>query len=106
LDSLGNVSGHNDVDCHFIICNGRVGHDGQILPTEKWQKQWPVNPQSPNHVQTAAVKRQTIYICVIANGTNTSPTDFQIKRTESLVAELCRKFNIPPEAIHYSAGWQ
>ena len=32
----------NGVNCHFVICNGRVGHDGQIEPTEKWQRQSPV----------------------------------------------------------------
>jgi len=30
---------YNGIKCHFVICNGRVGHDGQILPTEKWQRQ-------------------------------------------------------------------
>ncbi len=30
------------VNCHFVICNGRVGHDGQIEPTEKWQRQSPI----------------------------------------------------------------
>ncbi|MHC4751227.1 MAG: peptidoglycan recognition protein family protein [Planctomycetota bacterium] len=106
LDSLSSVAGQEDNNCHFIICNGRIGHDGQILPTEKWQRQLPVNRQSLNQMQKASEKKHTIYICVIANGKTTSPTDFQIKRTEALVAELCRKFSILPESIYYPYDWQ
>ncbi len=36
------VGGDEHINCHFVICNGRVGHDGQIEPTEKWQRQSPV----------------------------------------------------------------
>jgi len=86
----------NGVNCHFIICNGRVGHDGQIEPTEKWQQQSLVEHYS----------KQTIRICVIADDKAKTPTDFQIKRTEALVEELCRKFHIQPESIRYPAGWQ
>jgi len=39
LASLSDVGGDEHINCHFVICNGRVGHDGQILTTEKWQKQ-------------------------------------------------------------------
>jgi hypothetical protein len=93
-DTKENVS--NRVNCHFIICNGRVGHDGQIQPTEKWQQQSLVKHYS----------KQTILICVIADDKAKTPTDFQIKRTEALVEELCRKFHIQPESIRYPADWQ
>jgi len=86
----------NGVNCHFIICNGRVGHDGQIQPTEKWQQQSLVTHYS----------KQTIRICVIADDKAKTPTDFQIKRTEALVEELCREFHIQPESIRYPADWQ
>jgi hypothetical protein len=86
----------NRVNCHFIICNGRVGHDGQIQPTEKWQQQSLVENYS----------KQTIRICVIVDDKAKTPTDFQIKRTETLVEELCRKFHIQPESIRYPADWQ
>jgi len=85
----------NGVNCHFIICNGRVGHDGQIEPTEKWQQQSLVTHYS----------KQTIRICVIADDKAKTPTDFQIKRTEALVEDLCRKFHIQPESIRYPADW-
>ncbi len=87
---------YNGVNCHFIICNGRVGHDGQIEPTEKWQQQSLVEHYS----------KQSIRICVIADDKAKTPTDFQIKRTEALVEELSRKFHIQPESIRYPAGWQ
>jgi len=88
--------GSNRVNCHFIICNGRVGHDGQIQPTEKWQQQSLVEHYS----------KQTIRICVIVDDKAKTPTDFQIKRAEALVEELCRKFHIQPESIRYPADWQ
>ncbi len=84
------------VNCHFIICNGRVGYDGQIQPTEKWQQQSLLSHYS----------KQTIRICVIVDDKAKTPTDFQIKRTEALVEELCRKFHIQPESIRYPADWQ
>jgi len=86
----------NGISCHFVICNGRVGHNGQIQPTEKWQKQSSV----------VHCTKQTISICVIVDDKAKTPTDFQIKRTEALVEELCRKFNIQPESIRYPADWQ
>jgi len=111
--------------CHFVICNGSIGHDGQILSTEEWQRQCPphqlhqcgqsqtgdsqrsigggqlVRSKTPTHRS-----EQTIYICVIADDKVTRPTDFQIKRTEALVEGLSRKFNIRPESIHYPDSWQ
>ena len=87
---------YNGVNCHFVICNGRVGHNGQIQPTEKWQRQ-----SSVIHYG-----KQTIRICVIADDKASPPSDFQIKRTEALVERLCRKFNIQPESIRYPDDWQ
>ena len=87
---------YNGINCHFVICNGRVGHDGQILPTEKWQRQSSVIHYS----------KQTIRICVIVDDKAKTTTDFQIKRTEALVEELCRKFNIQPESIRYPDDWR
>ncbi|MFZ2149314.1 MAG: hypothetical protein WAV28_19050 [Sedimentisphaerales bacterium] len=86
----------NIVNCHFVICNGRVGHDGQIEPTEKWQQQSSI----------VHCSKQTIRIYVIVDDKAKTPTDFQIKRTEALIEELCRKFNIQPESIRYPADWQ
>ena len=110
--------------CHFVICNGSIGHDGQILPTEEWQRQCLIVPgqnwngkgvsrsaslgAAPTDFCKTPTHRseQTIYICVIADDKVTRPTDFQIKRTEALVEGLSRKFNIRPESIHYPDNWQ
>ncbi len=109
--------------CHFVVCNGSIGHDGQILPTEIWQRQCPPHQlYQCGQSQTGDSQRsigggqlvrsktptseQTIYIRVIADDKVTRPTDFQIKRTEALVEGLSRKFNIRPESIHYPDNWQ
>ena len=101
LASLGGLASAEDINCHFVICNGLGGGDGQIQPTEKWQRQWSIIPG-----RTWYGSGQTIRICVIADGKTTRPTDCQIKRTEALVEVLCRKFGIQPESIYYPGDWQ
>jgi len=101
LASLNGLAGPQDINCHFVICNSLGGSDGQILPTEKWQKQWSIMPG-----RTWYGSIRTIRICVIADGRNSPPTDLQIKRTEALVEGLCRKFKIALELIYYPADWQ
>jgi hypothetical protein len=121
------LAGPKDINCHFVICNGLGDVDGQIQRTEKWEKQWPVNPvrnsiitdttqkerisngvnhKSPNQEPQIAKSGQTIYICVIADGKNAHPTDLQIKRTEALAEELCRRFDIQFRSIHYPSDWR
>ncbi len=93
LASLSSLAGPEDIDCHFVICNGLGSGDGQIQPTEKWQRQYLIR------------NLNAIGICVIADGKTTRPTDFQIKSVEALVEALHRKFNIPPESIYYPSNW-
>jgi hypothetical protein len=100
LVSLSGLACPEDINCHFIICNGLGGDDGQIQPTEKWQRQWSTIPGRTWHGS-----EQTIRICVIADGKNTRPTDFQIKRLEVLVEQLQRKFDIQPDSIYYPSDW-
>jgi hypothetical protein len=101
LASLSGLAGPEDSDCHFCICNGLGGSDGQIQPTEKWQKQWSIVPS-----RTWYGSGQTIRICIIADSRTARQTDSQIKRTEALVEGLCRKFDIKPEHIYYPGDWQ
>ena len=101
LASLSGLSSPEDINCHFVICNGLGGGDGQIQTTAKWQKQWAVIP-----AQNGRATDQVIRICVIADGETTQPTSFQIKRTEALVESLSRKFGIGPKSIRYPANWQ
>jgi hypothetical protein len=100
-DSVGSVSGQEDMDCHFIIYNGLTGHDGQIKPTEKWNRQLPVNHPAGNNKRRARQNEQTIYISIVTNGQNPQFTNFQIKRAEVLAEELCREFYIESESILY-----
>ena len=101
LASLSGLASPEDINCHFVICNGLGGDDGQIQPTEKWQRQWSVAPG-----RTWYGSGQTIRICIIADGKTTLPTDFQIKRVEELVEGLHRKFNIRTESIYYPKDWK
>jgi hypothetical protein len=101
LASLSGLASPEDIDCHFVICNGLGGDDGQVQPTENWQKQWSVIPSRAPHDNG-----QTIRICIIADDKTAPPTDFQIKRAEVLVEELHRKFKIPPECTYYPNAWQ
>jgi hypothetical protein len=103
LSGFGNPE---DINCHYVICNGLGAGDGQIQPTERWQKQEPVNRDWLIHEPQAGNGRQTIFICLIADVKDARPTRMQIKVTEELLKGLCRKFDIKPESIHYPGDWQ
>ena len=102
LASLYGLSRAADLNCHFVVCNGNGGKDGQILATEKWQRQWSIAPG-----RTWYGESQTVRICVVALGRspNTTPTEYQIKRVESLVEKLCQGFNIHPRSVLYPKNW-
>lgn len=101
LASLSGLANPEDINYHFVICNGLGADDGQIQPTEKWQKQWSIVPG-----QTWYGSSQTIRVCVIADGKTTRPTNLQVKRIEALVETLSRRFNIQPQYIYYPSNWQ
>jgi len=101
LASLNGLASSEDLNCHFVVCNGLGGGNGQIQSTQKWQKQWSVIPGN-NWYGTD----HTIRICVIADGKTSHPTDFQIKRVESLVESLSRKFEIGFDSVYYPIDWR
>lgn len=101
LAALAGLSSPQDINCHFVVCNGLGGSDGQILPTYKWLKQWSIIPGG-NWYGTD----QTIRICIVADYQVHPPTDLQIKRTQALVEVLYRKFDIAPQLIHYPDQWK
>jgi hypothetical protein len=101
LASLSGLASPEDIDCHFVICNDLGGGDGQIQPTEKWQRQWSIIPG-----RTWYGSGQTIRICVIADDKAARPTGLQIKRIEALVEGLSRKFGIKPEYVYYPNSWR
>jgi hypothetical protein len=106
LAFLSGLADPDQINCHYVICNGRGGDDGQIQPTEKWQRQQPVTRSRliPEPQDTST--EQTIFICVIADKDTAPATKRQIKMAAALVKGLCRKFNISPEAVRYPAGWK
>ncbi len=101
LPALSGPAGPKDISCHFVVCNGFGGADGQIQSTEKWHKQGSIMPGI-----ICDGDGQVICICVIADGETARPTDLQIKRVEALVEGLCREFNIEPESIRYPDDWR
>jgi len=111
-----------DITCHFVVCNGSGGADGQIQPTQKWRRQCSIIPG-----RSRDGSGRTIHICVIADGKTARPvrnstmrtmiqkrkisngmrpTDLQIRRVEALTEALCREFNIEPGSVHYPNDWQ
>jgi len=101
IASLNGLSSPDEVNCHFFVCNGLGGEDGEIIPTKKWQKQWSVIPTSTWYGRTA-----TIRICVIGDGQAAPPKDCQIRRVQELVRLLCRKFHIKQSSIHNPENWR
>jgi hypothetical protein len=101
LTSLSGISSADLIDCHFVICNGLGGKDGQVEPTKRWQRQWSVIPS-----RTWYGTPQTIRICVVADGHQRLATNSQLRRTEQLVDRLARRFNIDPASIYYPGNWR
>ncbi|MHC4625292.1 MAG: hypothetical protein ACYS4W_15465 [Planctomycetota bacterium] len=101
LASLSGLASPQTLNCHFVICNGTGGDDGRIEPTERWQRQWSVLPQS-----TSDPGEKTIRILLVSDQRTAPPTDYQRKRVEQLVEELCGSFDIPPQFVHYPENWQ
>ena len=101
LSALQGLGSEVEINCHFIVCNGQGGKDGQIQRTEKWNRQWSVIPDAGWYGTD-----QTIRICVIGDRSEGKITDSQLRRTEALVELLYRKFNIQPSSIYYPDAWQ
>ena len=101
LAAFNRLANPDDLNCHFCLCNGQGGRDGEVQPTEKWQKQWSA---IPGHTWYGSGR--TVRICIVADGQTAFPTDCQIKRMQVLVEELCKKFRIPSDAIYYPSDWR
>lgn len=100
LTALAGLSNPEDINYHFVLCNGLGGRNGLIQTTEKWKRQWSIIP-THNTLDSG----QTISICIIADGRDAMPTDFQVKRTEELTEEICRNFDVQPGAIRFPENW-
>jgi hypothetical protein len=95
LAAVHGPAGAAELNCHFLICNGNGADDGEIQATEKWQKQWSIRPSA-----TWQGSDRTIRICLVGDGVNVMPTNYQLKRLEMLLEALCRKFHIPTESVY------
>ena len=96
LAALNGLTDPKQLNCHFIICNGTGGLDGQIQATERWQ-----NQQSVDVPGSRLSMLKSVVICVIADGRNVPATDSQVKRLERLVEALSRRFKIKSDQVHY-----
>jgi len=79
-------------DFHFVVGNGKGAGDGQIQCTDSW-----IHQKSANGI---------IRICVVGDLYSSPVTDYQIRRTTTLVESLSRHFNIKTQYIHYPVNWQ
>jgi hypothetical protein len=96
--SLQQPAGAVDLNCHFLVCNGVGGGDGEIQASESWQKQWSLRTS-----RTWQGSDKTIRVCLIGDGV---PTDYQLKRLESLLEVLCRKFGISAGSVFLPSDCQ
>ena len=101
LASLSGLASVQDINCHFVVCNGLGGNNGQIQTTEKWKRQWSIIPGGSWYGSG-----QTIRICVVADGKTAHPTNSQRQKTRVLVEELRRIFGIQAESVFYPGNWQ
>jgi hypothetical protein len=101
IASLNGLRESQDVNLHFLICNGQGGQDGQIQTSERWRRQWSCVPGG-----TWYGSGKTIRVCLVADGGRNLPSEFQIKRTNLLMEALCRRFNIPADQVYYPDNWQ
>ena len=101
IASLSGLANSDDINCHFVVCNGLGGSDGQIQTTEKWQKQWSVIPD-----HTWYGSGRTIRVCLVADGRGVRLSGSQIQRAEALVEALSIKFNVPATKIFYPTNWR
>ena len=94
VERLAEASGlavADDLNCHFVICNGGGAGDGEIQTTEKWQMQ--------STAYVGPTSEQMIRICLVGDGVSTLATDSQLRRLESLLETLCRRFAISTDSV-------
>jgi len=99
IASLAGLTSPDDLNFHFLVCNSLGDIDGRIYSTEKWLNQWSALPAAGWYGTT-----KTIRVCVVGEKTE-GASDYQTSRTEELVENLARTFNVSASDIHYPAGW-
>lgn len=87
---------YDDTKYHFIICNGFIGEDGQIIATQKWKKQ-----KSITHAKNQHKGGRMIRIHIIPDNSTSRPTQIQETRTKKLTETLARIFHIQTDFISW-----
>ena len=101
IAALQRVSSPDNLNFHFLICNGRGASDGMIASTARWQKQLPcVQGDKWNGNEF------TIRVCIVGDDAGNQPTDSQVQRLAAMVESLSHKFEISPKNIRYPNGWK
>ena len=90
-----------DLNAHFVVCNGLGAKEGEIQATERWHIQKPCLPDGRWRGTV-----NTVRICVVADGVSTMPTETQGTRTADLVKLLRRKFKISRKQVVWPTNWQ
>ncbi len=99
LAQLSGLTSAKALNCHFVVCNGVGGNDGQVLPTEKWLRQWSITPGAGWRGTNT-----TIRICVVGDGLTKHCTNAQLRKVDALAKELGRRFGINRPAV-YPRNW-
>lgn len=92
-----------DLQCHFYICKGYYGANGQIVSTEQWNEQLSIKSRSISGNEGLRIHsdEKTIYICLLTDNGKRYPSDYQAKRLEALVGMLCKNFEIRPGSVRF-----
>lgn len=85
----------NGLAYHFVIGNGTYSRDGEIEPSDRWERQI-----HGAHAGNMEYNRVSIGICLVGDFENNgAPTQNQFESTAKLVQYLSRKYSIPMSKI-------
>ena len=80
---------------HFVIGNGTYSRDGEIEPSDRWERQI-----HGAHAGNMEYNRVSIGICLVGDFENNgAPTQNQFESTAKLVQYFSRKYSIPMSKI-------
>lgn len=91
--TLKHLNSSQKDDYHFIVGDGNLAVDGQILATKSWRSQ-----HACLGLEKLVGKAETIMICLVT-GDEDYPTDSQLKRVTQLIESLSREFDIVADKI-------
>jgi len=104
IDQISSINGYtssDDVNFHFLVCNGYGRADGFIESSRKWENQW-----SCISGGDWFGSGRTVRICVVGDGRENFATDSQLRRVNVIAENLSRRFGINMKNISYPEGWR